>query len=304
MRKLFFELVQVSVGQLDGMSRFPEPDEWRKLFELSRRHAIAGICYHGITSLQEHGLVAPQELSRDWLKEVEQTKEMNRGRSRRLIRLQEELRTHHLRSSIITGPGLARFYDRELQMQRYTRSISLYVFGYRNQVDLNQWKDINVHVFTELNAGKANQRNHRFEKWLLLNNDLMFSKVGELIVPSHAMTIILQIVHLYNLFLDRQMRLRDLMDLFFVLRYGDENKNQYQFSERTLEEEIKNLGLTRFTRGIMWLMKEVFNLDAGHLLAEPLEDEGQFLLNKTMSGNFTLQDWWHKLWYYTFQNLT
>ena len=72
MRKLFFELVQVSVGQLDGMSRFPEPDEWRKLFELSRRHAIAGICYHGITSLQEHGLVAPQELSRDWLKEVEQ----------------------------------------------------------------------------------------------------------------------------------------------------------------------------------------------------------------------------------------
>ena len=73
-RKLFFELMQVSVGQLDCVSRFPEPDEWKKLFELAKRHAVAGICYHGITKLFDYGLVAPQELSLDWMAEAEDIK--------------------------------------------------------------------------------------------------------------------------------------------------------------------------------------------------------------------------------------
>ena len=200
-RKLFFELMQVSVGQLDCVSRFPEPDEWKKLFELAKHHTVAGICYHGITKLFDYGLVAPQELSLDWMAEAEETKEQNRGRSRRLVTLQEELHSHHLRSSVVTGPGLVRFYDRELQPLRYTKGVDLYVFGYKNQVDLHQWADINVRIHTELHAGKSSQRNTRLEKWMLQNNDLMFRKAGELTVPSHAMTIILQIVHLYNLIL-------------------------------------------------------------------------------------------------------
>lgn len=304
MRKLFFELMQVSVGQLDCLSRFPEPDEWRKFYDLTKRHAVAGICYHGVTKLFDYGLVAPQELSIDWMAEAEHIKEQNRGRSRRLIKLQEELQSHHLRSSIITGPGLARFYDRELQMLRYTKGIDLYVFGYKNQVNLNQWEDINVHIFTELYAGKSRKRNHRFEKWLLQNNDLMFRKAGELTVPSHAMTIVLQIVHIYNLFMEKRIQIRDLMDLFFVLRFGNDNSKQYQFSQATLEDELKELGLSRFSRGIMWLMKEIFNLETTHMPVEPLEEEGLFLLNKLMNDGFSFHNWWHKLWHYTWHELT
>ena len=63
MRKLFFELMQVSVGQLDCVSRFPEPDEWRKFHELAVNQAVVGVCHHGVTKLFEYGLVAPQELS-------------------------------------------------------------------------------------------------------------------------------------------------------------------------------------------------------------------------------------------------
>lgn len=304
MRKLFFELMQVSVGQLDCLSRFPEPDEWRKFYDLTKRHAVAGICYHGVTKLFDYGLVAPQELSIDWMAEAEHIKEQNRGRSRRLIKLQEELQSHHLRSSIITGPGLARFYDRELQMLRYTKGIDLYVFGYKNQVNLNQWEDINVHISTELYAGKSRKRNHRFEKWLLQNNDLMFRKAGELTVPSHAMTIVLQIVHIYNLFQEKRIQIRDLMDLFFVLRFGDDNSKMYQFSQATLEDELKELGLSRFSRGIMWLMKEIFNLETTHMPVEPLEEEGLFLLNKLMNDGFSFHNWWHKLWHYTWHELT
>ena len=83
MNKLFFELMQVSVGQLDCVGRFPEPDEWRKFHDLAKSQAVVGICHHGVTKLFDYGLVAPQELSLDWMSEAEEIKESNRGVSTR-----------------------------------------------------------------------------------------------------------------------------------------------------------------------------------------------------------------------------
>lgn len=304
MRKLFFELIQVSVGQLDCVSRFPEPNEWQKFYELAKKQAVIGVCYHGVTKLFDYGLVAPQELSLDWMAEAEEIKEVNRGRTRKLITLQEELQKHHLRSSVMTGPGLTRFYDRELQMLRYTKGIDVYVFGYKNQLDLSQWADINVRILSELRAGKSRQRNNKLDKWVLQNDDLMFRKAGELVVPSHSATIIIQLTNLYNLFLNKRLLMRNLMDLFFIIRFAQGDSRLFQYPQNTLEEEIKDLGLTRFTRGIMWLLKEVFALDPKFMPLEPLEEEGQYLLSQIMGDAFTFHNWWHHLWHYSWHELT
>ena len=303
MRKLFFELMQVSVGQLDCVSRFPEPDEWQKFYNMAKQQAVIGICYHGVTKLFEYGLVAPQELSLDWMAEAEDIREHNRGETRRLITLQEELQKHHLRSSVMTGPGLTRFYNRELQSLRYTKGIDVYVFGYKNQIDLNQWADMNVRIFPDLRAGKSMQRNHRLEKWILQNNDLMFRKAGELVVPSHSMTIVIQLIHLYNLFFEKRLLMRNLMDLFFVLRFAEGSSKIFQFAQTSVEGEIKELGLTRFARGIMWLLKEILALDPKFMPFEPHEEEGQYLLSQIMGDGFTLRNWWHYLWHYSWSNL-
>ena len=304
MRKLFFELMQVSLGQLDCVSRFPEPNEWQKFYELAKKQAVIGICYHGVTKLFDYGLVAPQELSLDWMAEAEEIKEVNRGRTRKLITLQDELQKHHLRSSVMTGPGLTRFYDRELQTLRYTKGIDVYVFGYKNQIDLSQWADINVRILPELRVGKSRQRNNRLDKWVLQNDDLMFRKAGELVVPSHSATILIQLTNLYNLFLNKRLLMRNLMDMFFIIRFAQGDSRLFQYPQNTLEEEIKDLGLTRFTRGIMWLLKEVFVLDPKFLPLEPLEEEGQFLLSQIMGDVFTFHNWWHHLWHYSWHELT
>ena len=303
MRKLFFELMQVSVGQLDCVSRFPEPNEWQKFYELAKKQAVIGICYHGVTKLFDYGLVAPQELSLDWMAEAEEIKEVNRGRTRKLITLQEELQKHHLRSSVMTGPGLTRFYDRELQTLRYTKGIDVYVFGYKNQIDLSQWADINVRILPELRVGKSRQRNNRLDKWVLQNDDLMFRKAGEMVVPSHSATILIQLTNLYNLFINKRLLMRNLMDLFFVIRFAQGDSRLFQYPQNTLEGVIKALGLTRFTRGIMWLLKEVLNLDTKFMPFEPLEEEGQFLLNKILNENGSFKSWWHNIWHYTWHNL-
>ena len=48
MEKLFFELMQVAVGQLDCLSRGPSPEEWAELYQMAKRQAVTGICYSGV----------------------------------------------------------------------------------------------------------------------------------------------------------------------------------------------------------------------------------------------------------------
>lgn len=75
--ELFLELMQVAVGRLDCLSRAPEPEEWQRLYELSKQHKVEGIAYQGVEHLFEFGLRAPQDVSIDWMSETEMIREAN-----------------------------------------------------------------------------------------------------------------------------------------------------------------------------------------------------------------------------------
>ena len=74
---LFFELLQVSVGHEECLSRGPEPDEWQELYEISKHQHVEGISYQGVMKLFEFGLRAPQDVSLDWMSEAEAIRETN-----------------------------------------------------------------------------------------------------------------------------------------------------------------------------------------------------------------------------------
>ena len=64
MEQLFYELIQVSLKQLDCLSRGPEPEEWEELHETARQQKMTGICYRGVQALFEFGLRSPSTPSR------------------------------------------------------------------------------------------------------------------------------------------------------------------------------------------------------------------------------------------------
>lgn len=75
MDTLFFELIQVSLGLRDCLERGAEPEEWQQLYDMSRQHGIASLCYKGVEKLFEYGLRAPQDISIDWMAEAEEAED-------------------------------------------------------------------------------------------------------------------------------------------------------------------------------------------------------------------------------------
>lgn len=111
------------------------------------------------------------------------------------------------------------------------------------------------------------------------------------------------------------------MDYYFVLvkvrgeRLKVRDSSEYNDSVYAIRE----FGMERFARGVMWVMQEVFGLERKCMIAEPLESEGRFILNEVMTGgNFGHYDErinkrhkgkiftvmaickhnWHLLWHY------
>ncbi|MQO92070.1 nucleotidyltransferase family protein [Prevotella copri] len=58
-----------------------------------------------------------------------------------------------------------------------------------------------------------------------------------------------------------------------------------------VQEELKEVGLWKFTGGIMYIMQEVFGMPASRLIVPPNEKYGKFVLNEVLeAGNFGRHD--------------
>lgn len=71
MQKLFFELLQVSLGRLDCVDRAPLEEEWPLLYRMAHEQEVVATSYQGVEKLFEFGLRGPQDLMLDWMSEAE-----------------------------------------------------------------------------------------------------------------------------------------------------------------------------------------------------------------------------------------
>lgn len=109
----------------------------------------------------------------------------------------------------------------------------------------------------------------------------------ELVTPSVEFNVFYILLHIYRHFLYEGVGMRQLMDYYFVLRNG-----HTEITETTeITATLKEFGMMRFARGVMWVMQEVFALERSYMICEPLESEGRFFLSEVMAGgNFGHHD--------------
>lgn len=128
---LFFELLQVSVGTRDQLSKIPTEGDWSRLYEESVRQSLVGIVFVGIEKLyRKNAAIRPQTpLFYQWLGSVLQIEQRNKALDLAASQLSDQFKHRGLRGCVLKGQGLARLYPAPLRRQ--PGDIDLWIEGSR-----------------------------------------------------------------------------------------------------------------------------------------------------------------------------
>ena len=95
------------------------------------------------------------------------------------------------------------------------------------------------------------------------------------------------LLHIYRHFLYEGVGLRQIWDYHFVLRmvHGEGLMVQDYVGA------VRDFGMERFAKGLMWVMHETLGMPCDWMLWEPDEKEGRYILEQVMTGgNFGHHD--------------
>jgi len=306
MENLFYELLQVSTGQLDCLSRGPSPEEWQELYATAQRQHVIGVCYKGVEKLFEFGLRAPQDISIDWMAEAEEIRMGNALVEKRCATLQKRLIERKIYTTVLLGQGVAHWYVGELRELRQPSGIDVFVDCGKEKamkfvkmtgqdvvrhdshtVWLDKWEDTPVRVLPQVAYSRNPRKDKKIQKWFRQNRTKLFEQDGPLIVPEANMQLVCVLQSLYEHLLYGSVDMRMLMDCFMILKKIGGRKAAFP-DGMSVEKVMKTFGINAFAGGIMWIMRAVFKADDSLLPIAPNKEEGEFILQQVMEGRSTL----------------
>ena len=95
MENLFFELIRLSIGTGGELSSAPTSNQWRQLFAMAKKQAVAGICFEGVQKLAKGNAAMvknlPETLLMQWLTFAANIQDRNVLMDQRCSELQHEL---------------------------------------------------------------------------------------------------------------------------------------------------------------------------------------------------------------------
>ena len=326
MRMLFFELLQVALGNRERLSHVPTPEDWMGVYDESERQAVTGILLHGIDWLPVEQR-PPQDILLQWIGVGQMIEQRNHLMDKRCIELLTKLKDAGLTPTILKGQGIAQLYGKELRPLRQSGDIDVYVdcglkkalafaksqgqekveWDYKH-LHLKIWDDTEVemhyHVEVLLNLWK----NRKLQKWFREHENELFAHANDnlnanlnlkantnltndtnrFVTPTVEFNVFYILLHIYRHFLYEGVGFRQIIDYYFVLKNLNENLN---VNESYAYKAVREFEMTRFAKGLMWVMHETLGMSREWMLWEPDEKEGRYILKQVMrGGNFGHHD--------------
>ena len=180
---MFFELLQIALGNRKGLSGTPTAEEWEEIYEESGRQAVTGILLHGIDRLPAEQRPS-QVFLLQWIGEGQMIEQQNLMMDKRCLNLLKMLKERDLYGSILKGQGIALLYDKELRPLRQSGDIDVYVgcglketlefakdtvqkeieWDYKH-LHLKIWDDTEVEMHYRVEVLLNLWKNRRLQKW-------------------------------------------------------------------------------------------------------------------------------------------
>lgn len=296
---LFFELLLVCTGAMEAISCQYTAQQWDEALMMARKQAAEGVLLSAIERLPEEQrppkLTLLQWIGLAQILEANSVKIAKAGET-----VVSYFRENGFACNILKGSSVARYYPQP--MRRSSGDIDVWLDGCRKKIydfarrfdekgmlygvnyhhihfHLLEGVHIEVHIWPSFLSSPL--RNWRLHKFCNIYRPTMESSV-----PCLAFDRVFILLHCYRHICGHGVGMRQIMDYYYVLKQGF-----------TVEERddavywIKNLGMNRFAKGIMWVLQKYYGLEEKCLLMQPDEKEGRFIIQEVMqTGNMGHSD--------------
>lgn len=301
---LFFELLQVAIGKRSSFSHAPSPEEWEQLYTTAKEQTLAGIAFAALERLPHSQLPPPRRI-RQWAVKADRIRELNSQASRQTAAVWRYFKDNGFHCLILKGQGNAANYPEHLCALRSPGDIDVWAwpqgshhvrtviefcqsrkkgeFMYYHNMDFPILKDIPVEVHYRPTWLYNPLHNKHLQAWFDEYKDSGdFMEYDGYAIPSARFNAIFQLLHLYKHIFEEGIGMRQLLDYYMVLK-------KEPLTVRG--KEGIPFGLTRFSRAVMYVLREVFGADDALMPCPPDEKSGRQLLSEIMhSGNFGQHD--------------
>ncbi len=143
---LFFELLQVAIGNRKMLTHTPTAEEWSELYTLTQRQTLVGIAFRGVEQLPA-AQRPPKQLLMQWYMATERIKSLNADLDCKALIVANRFLEEGFSSMVLKGQGISKLYilrdnDNENINQPFGRekSTSASTLGvYRTPGDIDIW---------------------------------------------------------------------------------------------------------------------------------------------------------------------
>lgn len=109
-QELFFELLQIALGNRECLSRGLSAKEWEQIYNLSQEQAIFGVMLGGIQRLPQDQR-PPKLLLLQWIGETNIIQQQNEMMDRAVVELCRMMKDEGIRIFVFKGQAVGAFYD-------------------------------------------------------------------------------------------------------------------------------------------------------------------------------------------------
>ena len=318
MRELFVELLQVSLGTREKLSRVPSAVEWQALMNEAQRQAIAGILACGLERLPIEQK-PPQAILLQWIGLSLQIEQRNALTTKVCGEVVRQMEKDGLQCCVLKGQANHRYYPNGMANRRSCGDIDIWavqdngskthssVHRVLEYVDSHFERDglcwlhcnftdksgVSIEVHFHPSFFSRPKFNKRFQSHFAdIEQCVERVKIDGTEIPAMRVEedVIYQMNHIYRHMIDEGVGLRQVIDYYWLLRrFNDERL--VDIDKATLMEFVSWLGMRHFSGALMYVLKELLKMPSDYLLCEPLEKDGKFLMNEILlSGNFGHND--------------
>lgn len=302
---LFFDLIQVSLGNREKLQREPSSQEWSQLFALASKQALTGVLLEGVNKLQSTTSELQKALLLEWIGVQQYTIMQNKILDNRAKETCELFKEWGYRSCILKGQGTALYYAKP--EVRQCGDIDIWVEGDRDQIlslakakgyevphidikhsDIVFFEDVPVEVHHLPSWMYCPSTNKKLQRFFQIKADTQFNNYDSSVGFIHStidFDLVYSMVHIYRHIFSEGIGLRQLMDYYYILSHSSMKEREDAY------EVLCDLRMNSFVGGVMWILGNCFGMKEEWMLCPANERHGKFLLSEIMTaGNFGQYD--------------